>query len=305
MKAISQSLALMALLAAPLLVNAAQPGEKDFQVELPAAPGGEATFTPPAEADIPDNQFGEMVRYGRDLFLHTDQLQGTYTGNGLKCANCHLDRGRKAGSAPLWAAYGMYPAYRKKNDKVNTIEERIQGCFMYSMNGTPPASGSRELTALVTYHYWLATGAPVGKALPGRGFPKLDKPAEKPDYVRGEQVYRDNCALCHGADGEGQKVGDGYVFPPLWGADSYNWGAGMHRVNTAAAFIKANMPLSQGGSLSDQQAWDVALFMNSHKRPQDPRYQGDLAETKKTFHAHDCAYGEEVEGHVLASGEKK
>lgn len=242
-----------------------------------------------------------MVRYGMDLFINTDQLRGTYVGNGMRCVNCHLDRGRKAGSAPLWAAYTMYPAYRKKNDKVNTMEERIQGCFRYSMNGTPPPSGSKELTALVTYHYWLATGAPVGVPLPGRGYPKLPKPAQMPDIQRGKAVYESNCALCHGPDGQGTKAEGRYVFPPLWGNESYNFGAGMHRINTAAYFIKANMPLGKPGSLSDQEAWDVAIFVNSHERPQDPRFAGDLAQTKKTFHKHQCLYGDKVDGHVLGS----
>ena len=232
--------------------------EKDYQRELPAAPGGVASFRPPAEDEIPDKQFGDMVRFGRDLFVNTNQLMGNYVGNGMRCVNCHLDRGRKPDSAPLWAAYPMYPAYRGKNDKVNTMEERIQGCFRYSMNGTPPPSGSKELTALLTYHYWLATGAPTGLALPGRGYPKLAKPAQKPDFGRGQSVYETNCAVCHGAEGQGRKVNGQYVFPPLYGEDSFNWGAGMHRINTAAGFIKANMPLGKGNTLSDQEAWDVA-----------------------------------------------
>lgn len=60
----------------------------------------------------------------------------------------------------------------------------------------------------------------------------------------------------------------------LWGDGAYNWGGGMHRVNTAANFIKANMPLSKSYSLSDQDAWDVAAFVNSHERPQDPSHGG-------------------------------
>lgn len=284
-----------------LATGAAVAKEKDYQVELPAAPQGPVSFTPPNESEIPDNQFGEMVRYGRDLFLNTDQLRGKYTGNGMRCVNCHLDRGRKADSAPLWAAYTMYPAYRKKNDKVNTMEERIQGCFRYSMNGTPPPSGSKELTALLTYHYWLAQGAPTGKALPGRGYPKLEKPAKTPDFARGKAVYEASCAICHGANGQGQKVDGQYMFPPLWGEDSYNWGAGMHRINTAAGFIKANMPLGKGNSLTDQEAWDVALYINSHERPQDPRFKGRQAQTDKTFHSHQCRYGDDVDGHVLGS----
>jgi thiosulfate dehydrogenase len=77
--------------------------------------------------------------------------------------------------------------------------------------------------------------------------------------------------VCHGESGEGQTSGEEYVFPALWGADSFNWGAGMHRINTAAGFIKANMPFGKGGTLSDEDAWHAAAFMNSHERPQDPR----------------------------------
>lgn len=233
--------------------------------------GSQSYFQPPAEADMPKGEFGDMVRLGHDIFVNTQTYAKQYVGNGLNCVNCHLDAGRKANSAPLWAAYVAYPAYRKKNDKVNTFEDRLQGCFRFSMNGTPPPQGSKELTALVTYAYWMAKGAPTGEQLLGRGYPVLPDPALKPDPKRGEAVFKENCAICHGANGEGTKVGDKYAFPPLWGNDSFNGGAGMSRVKTAAEFIHANMPLGEGGKLTVQEAWDVAAFVDGHERPIDPR----------------------------------
>lgn len=258
-----------------------------------------AVFTPPSESEIPDNEFGRIVRLGKNIFEDTQTYAKPYVGNGMNCVNCHLNTGRKAESAPLWGAYVRYPAYRAKNNKVNTYEERIQGCFKFSMNGKAPAPDSPEMVALVTYSYWLATGAPVGGKLKGAGFTELPKPASTPDATRGKRVYADNCQVCHGANGEGQKAEGKSVFPPLWGAESFNWGAGMHRINTAAAFIKANMPLSRGHTLTDQEAWDVATFVLSHERPQDPRFKGDLAQTKKDYHDENCKYGETVDGHVL------
>lgn len=260
-----------------------------------------AAFQPPNEDALPDDAFGNLVREGKELFVDTQTLRGRYVGNGLQCANCHLDAGRRADSAPLWAAYTVYPSFRKKTGRVDTFEARVQGCFIYSMNGKAPPPGSRELTALTTYAYWLATNAPVGVSLPGRGYPELASPSEQPSIRRGADVYAQNCALCHGTDALGTKVNDAYTFPPLAGKDSYNWGAGMHRINTAAAFIKANMPLGRPNTLSTQQAWDVAAFINSRERPQDPRFAGDLAATKKAHHDENCLYGDEVDGRLLGS----
>jgi thiosulfate dehydrogenase len=230
-----------------------------------------AHFTPPAENDMPAGEFGDMVKLGRNIFVHTQTYAKNYVGNGLNCVNCHLDAGRKAGAAPLWAAYVMFPAYRDKNKKVNSFEDRLAGCFRFSMNGTAPEYNSQEMIALTSYSYWLAKGAPTGAELPGRGYPKLENPALSPDAKRGATVYQANCALCHSVDGLGTKINGRYAFPPLWGSDSYNAGAGMHTVKNAAAFIKANMPLGKGNSLSLQDAWDVAQFVNSHDRPSDPR----------------------------------
>lgn len=271
------------------------------------APGGTAVaatgaFVPPDFADIPDNEFGESVRRGMAIFTDTGAHAAEFVGNGLSCSNCHLDAGRLADSAPLWGAHGRYPAYREKNQQVNTYAERLQGCFMFSMDGQAPPADGEVIEALTAYSYWMARGAPIGETLPGAGFRKDFEPPQPPSYARGEKVFQENCALCHGADGQGQQVAGKYVFPPLWGGDSFNWGAGMHNVDTAAAFIKYNMPLGRGGSLSDQQAWDVALFMNSHERPQDPRFTGDVATTAEKFHGNPTSqYGVEINGQVLGA----
>ncbi len=263
--------------------------------------GAGSAFRPPADDAIPDGEFGDVIRAGREIFTDTGRAAAAFVGNGLRCSNCHLDAGRLADSAPLWAAFVSYPAYRSKTRSVSTFGERLQGCFEYSMNGRAPALGSKELVALETYSHWLAQGAPVDPKLPGRGYPPVEKPPQAADYARGEQVYVQNCALCHGADGAGQRAADGTpVFPALWGSGSFNWGAGMGRVSNAAAFIKANMPLGLAGTLSAQQAWDVALYMNSHERPQDPRWTGSVKSTRQAFHdTADSPYGTTVDGRLL------
>jgi thiosulfate dehydrogenase len=266
---------------------------------------GASYFQPPSRTERPEDEFGEMVAMGESIFSNTysHEVSGKYVGNTQVCEGCHLDAGRLAGASPLWAARINYPAYRKKNDQVNTLVERVQGCFRYSMNapasevGTVPSADSRTIRALLSYMHWLATGAPVGdKDIPGRGYPKLEKTADGFDPERGAVVYAKHCAICHGEKGEGGYAGAEMVFPPLWGEHSYNWGAGMHRIDTAAAYIQANMPLGNYLALTDQQAWDVAAFMNSRERPQDPRFTGDVAETTEQFHGSELDYYGKREG---------
>ena len=246
------------------------------------------------------------MKKGRDIFEHTERYARLYVGNNtnLRCSSCHLDAGRLAHSAPLWAAYVSYPGYRSKNKHVNTFPERLQGCFKYSMNGKAPPLGDPVLVALESYAYWLASGAPIDSKIPGRGYPKVPGPPLPRDYARGQLVFEQHCALCHGADGAGQmSANDQPAFPALWGAKSFNWGAGMGSIKNAAGFIKANMPLGLGGTLSDQQAWDVAMFVDSHERPQDPRFKGAIAATRAQYHdSPEDMYGLVVNGQLLGKG---
>jgi thiosulfate dehydrogenase len=259
-----------------------------------------ATFVPPAADAIPDGEFGDEVRLGEKIFREPGAHAAAFVGNDLRCSNCHLDAGRLAGSAPMWAAYVSYPAYRSKNGHVNSFQERLQDCFRYSMNGKVPPLGDPVLVALESYSYFLAKGLPTGEEPAGRGFPTLADPEMRPDYGRGAQVYAESCATCHGADGLGQSADGKVVFPPLWGPRSYNWGAGMGSIKDAAEFIYANMPLSMGGTLTPQQAWDVATYVDSQVRPQDPRFTADVAQTRARFHdTPNSMYGRSVNGAVL------
>ena len=272
-----------------------------------------AVFTPPAERAIPAGPDGDAIRRGRQIFIatgeHAGEHAGAHVGNGLSCGNCHLDAGRRADAAPMWGAWGNYPAYRAKNHRINTIEDRISDCFAYSMNaqasrsGGPPPRGDDLYRDLEAYFAWVSTGAPTGKAMPGRGYPKLAATALGHDPARGAQIFAGYCSSCHGADGQGQGNGAGrQVYPPLWGVRSFNWGAGMANVASAAGFIQANMPYGQGHTLTAQQAWDVAAFVDSRERPRDPRQVGSIAAARRQFHASGDYYGQTIGGDLLGDG---
>ncbi len=296
------TLALLGAVSLPVMA------ENSVPVQLPEFKEGQYVHSAPTLDDLMNDesikpQLREVILKGRDLFMNTQQKRGEYVFNDMNCKSCHMGEGRMNWSGPVWPAATTLPDFRGKNQHVNSLEERIAGCFSFSMNGKPPEYGSDDMLALVAYHQWLAKGAQVYETnIGGRGFSHLGKEPEQPaDYDRGAQVYAENCAVCHGDDGQGQHVDGKVVFPPLWGDHSYNWGAGMTRIFTAASFIKNNMPLGKPGSLSEQQAWDVAMFVNSHERPQDPRYTGDAKETREkysNFHKW-TRYGTEFNGKVL------
>ncbi|WP_240307981.1 c-type cytochrome [Thiohalospira halophila] len=311
------------VLAATLLVPAAGMAQQDEtlteQVELEEAPeaGSEGYHDYPGMDELPDGEFGEAVRSGMEAFVNTRQHPEArrHVGNGQNCANCHLGSGMAANSAPVWGAWGIYPKYRGKNDHVNTMDERIRGCFTYSMNakgseaGAPPEPDSQLLKDMQSFMFWAAQGAPIGENLPGRGYRSVEEPEDGYSISRGESIYEAQCAICHAEDGSGKFTADGeQIFPPLWGEKAYNWGAGMHRINTAAGFIKYNMPLGKANpvekhaALSDQEAWDVSAYINSHERPQDPRWEGDKATTEENWHTHKCLYNHEAHGHTLGEG---
>lgn len=284
---------------------------KDVKAPAPIVPvGADGYFAPPADDELPKGPFGDAIRRGRDIFLDTPKFAPQYSGNSQSCVNCHLDAGRKPNAAPLWGAYTQYPMYRGKNRKVNTFQDRIKGCFTYSMNaqaspkGGPPPLGDDVYLDLEAYAFWLASGAPTGEKLPGAGYRAVPKTALGYDPDRGAKVYAQNCVLCHGADGQGRREADGRLrFPPLWGPEAYNWGAGMSNIKNAAAFIRHNMPLGQGGVLSDQDAWDVAAYIDSFERPKDPRQTGSIEEARLKFHKDEPSYyGKEVRGKLLGEG---
>lgn len=207
-----------------------------------------------------------MIQMGKRIVEDTPRYAAAYTGNALSCTNCHIDDGKQPWAAPFVGLSGVFPTYLKRDKKVVTLADRINGCFERSMNGRPMPVDSKDMTALVSYISWLSIGVPQGHPVEGRGFVKL--PILKGNATRGRTVYAASCAKCHGADGQGIYNRDGATkFPPLWGPRSFNDGAGMHKVSVAARFIQHNMPFDHPGILTPQEAYDVAAYIDAQPRP--------------------------------------
>ena len=241
----------------------ARAGSDAEEAAMPAV-----AWKPPDPATIPSGKLGASIRLGRNIIVNTPKYAARYVGNKMNCADCHLQAGTQAYASPLAGLTTIFPAFTKRDGRVITIERRIQECFERSENGKPPASDSPDMVAIVAYMNWLSRGIPMGSTVKGRGFVHLETP-QHIDPAAGAKVYAESCAACHGSNGAGIPG----TFPALWGPDSFNDGAGMSHVGKMAAFVKANMPQNSPGSLSAQQAYDVAAFVTSKPRPhfQPPR----------------------------------
>lgn len=224
-------------------------------------------FAAPPDSSIPSGPEGVAIREGKKILTETASRLPNNVGNGLNCTSCHLNGGTTAYASPWIGIVGVFPEYRSRNGKMISLQDRINDCFVRSMNGKEIAYDSTEMNNILAYMHWLSMGIPTGVSVKGRGFGPIDEKLES-DAAHGKQVYAEKCAVCHAPNGQGTKDPDGsYVFPPLWGMRSFNDGAGMARTYTAAAFVKHNMPLGQGGTLTDQEAVDVAGFFTHQQRP--------------------------------------
>ncbi len=234
---------------------------------------------------------GQNIKYGYELFHHTPIHLGPdsdrpYAGNRLSCNNCHLMSGTKPYAAPLIGIVKRFPQFRNRENKIGSLEERINGCMQRSMNGEPLPEDGKEMKAFMAYLDWLGRYAPEDGKIEGQGFVKIQIPERPVNLENGKRIFAERCVECHGMDGQGKMAANGqlYEYPPLWGKDSYNNGAGMTRVITAARFIKANMPYGttyEAPVLTDEEAYDIAGFINQQQRPKKKDLEADFPDLKK------------------------
>lgn len=281
----SHLLAGLTILAATTAALADEPQQKPADVDL-------ATWTTPDIDALPDDDYGRAVRYGEKLTNETYAIIGPeveneqmrYSGNNLACSSCHQESATKPYAMPWTGVSAVFPQYRARENDIQSVEDRVNGCMERSMAGKKLPLDSAEMRAFSAYIHFLSTNVPVGAKITGSGTFAEPAPNRAADPVAGKAVFAEHCVACHGENGAGERngeVGDleGYLYPPVYGADSYNDGAGMYRQLTAYRFILANMP--QGAThdepvLTPDEAYDVAAYINTQDRPHKDGMEHDF-----------------------------
>ncbi|WP_182276627.1 c-type cytochrome [Granulicella sp. 5B5] len=202
-----------------------------------------------------------LVEYGSELFNETPVYGSQYAKARIACASCHVEGGIAPYSAPMVGTMQAYPKFSQRAQRKITLNDRIDECMTRSENGMPLPDSSHEMQALKAYIGWLSEPHRAQAKFIGRGLEPL--PKLTPDPKHGAEIYAAQCAGCHGDHGEGTRR----PFPPLWGPESFNDGAGMGTIPKMAAFVQYNMPQNRKGTLSAQEATDVAAFVHMQPRP--------------------------------------
>jgi thiosulfate dehydrogenase len=216
-------------------------------------------WTPPHA--IPAGPIGESIRRGALLFNETPLYAASHATAKLSCASCHAEGGIQPFASPVVGMPALFPMFNERAGHVISLKDRIEECFVRSENGSPLDYQAPEMLALVDYITWLSQPEPNRRSYLGRGLVKLA--ALTPDPAHGAALYAAQCAGCHGNDGRGKKP----MFPPLWGPESFNDGAGMNGIPKMAAYVQHNMPQNRMGILSAQDAYDVSAYIHAQPRP--------------------------------------
>lgn len=242
-----------------------------------------ATYVLPQDTSILEEPNADQIFYGKRLLNETKRLLPDHVGAAMNCNSCHIAQGKIPLGDPYINSFTTYPRVMPRSNTLVDLEGRINGCFQRSMNGKPLPRESAEMAAMIAYMKWLSQKTPANSKVNINNAGQVDT-SLTPDPIRGQVIYHAQCATCHGDNGEGIKDSRGdIVFPPLWGDESFNIGAGMARTYKAAAFVKYNMPMGiqtqglwgHGNVLSDQDAVDVSEYFTHMPRPDFPAIVND------------------------------
>ncbi len=214
-----------------------------------------------------------------------------YVTTVTACSSCHFTGGHVPFGSPVYQSPSKYQPdpdtglgpYFRPLGYHRDLEDSIIDCFRNCMNAErAPAKDDPVMIALVDYVHWVSDGIidPAMRndwnLLPPEAGPRLPSIAGvssmRADPVRGASLYAGSCSDCHNEDGPGAgeyRTGEERPrIPALWGIqDGYSRGAAFYRTPVLAAYVQKHMPYDDPETLSNQDALDIAAYINAPDKP--------------------------------------
>jgi thiosulfate dehydrogenase len=221
---------------------------------IPRPESDTAVFVVPADSLIPNDVMGTAIRRGRAIAIATRDSMHLDASASLRCVSCHLEAGTKRGALPWVGAYARYPRL-DGNGGVLTVHERVNICLKRNLRAPTLRPDDGQMEALVSYIAFLSRGVRLGSQVEGQGDDTVTVRAG--NSAAGARVWKEQCAACHGVNGQGTPKGG-----PVWGRRSFTATSELASWPTFAGFLRGHM--SAGGRrnlLSDEQVANVASFV--------------------------------------------
>ncbi|HWY97459.1 MAG TPA: c-type cytochrome [Bacteroidia bacterium] len=275
-KIIFAVIAMIAIISVTAYLLTSKTDSKKTEVSATISAPAKPHWVIPDTNELANTEDAKLIKYGRSLIINTSYYLGpegviAHKSSGLNCQNCHLDAGTKLFGNNFSRASTSYPKFKDRSGSVETMVKKVEDCFERSMNGKKIDSNGKEMKAFIAYLQWIGKNVKKGTAPQGSGIEELPFLNRAADTAKGRMVFASNCQICHGKNGEGvlNLTGTAYIYPPLWGEHSYNIGASIYRLSKFAGYVKNNMPFKADKTkqLTNEQAWDVAAFVNSQYHP--------------------------------------
>jgi thiosulfate dehydrogenase len=235
-------------------------------------------------------------RQARDVSLERWNAKRYIRGDHLACTHCHQSAGDKQdaqgnrlkGSLHLGTSWAMADMYDRFTGLLLPFELRQMQCFINSSNGYKPNISDDVIRDITAYSRFLsaALDLKIGNHYDEQGIDEIAASAtnkQGDDYVRGEQLFKEKCQVCHGPAASGREVAGQLIAPAIagpnaWNSQSRNY---FNYVSTILpGFICRNMPLGQEGTLTNQECRDIAFYIGNLPRPAGDK-QGPLMALKQ------------------------
>ncbi len=199
--------------------------------------GGPPIIVNLLDPEMAPEKIRPLVTRGFQVMMTTKAYCGDNCGKILNCTNCHFcggaTMGGRNGGISLVGVSKVYPKMMP-NGKQMTLEQRINGCFLRSLNGRALPDGSPHMEAMLAYLDWISQGVDEMPKDSWLGLKEL-----KSDHVPDPEKWDEKCLLKSAPSAMAPMARPTkklrLKLPTAVGQPSFNSAAGMNKLPTIAS----------------------------------------------------------------------